>query len=139
MPLKRKEGQSMRASRRMATVACLPVHASGIGVPNVDVDVWDWLASLNVVVLNLQVEWDTLTVDVLDDVGADHFTPDVVWSIGDRRSEDGACDSVKDISLRSVGIVVEDASPVVVNGLPFGEIGGIASFEFGCTADSLGC
>lgn len=85
------------------------------------------------------MERDTIRVFVLDNVGADHLTPDVVWSVGDGRGEDGACHGVKDIRLRGVSIVVVDASLVVVDGLPFGEIGGIASFELGCAADSLRC
>lgn len=85
------------------------------------------------------MQGDAFGVLVLDDIGADHLTPDVVWAIGDRRSKDRAGHGIEDITLGSFGIVGIDIRPVVVNGLPLGKICGVATLELSCAAEDLGC
>lgn len=66
----------------------LPVQTGGIAVPNIDVDVLDWFAGVDVYILCLDVEIDTITVLVLLDVLADHFSGNVVWPISDLGGQD---------------------------------------------------
>lgn len=79
------------------------------------------------------MERDAVGEIVFDDVGADHFAPDVVGAVGDGGSEDWAGDGAEDIVVGR-----DDASLVVIDGFPFGQVGGVAALEIGGAADLLG-
>ena len=56
-------------------------------------------ASVDIDVLHLEEQVDTITVLVLLDVLTDNFSPDVVGAIGDGGSEDGAGVGAEDVGL----------------------------------------
>lgn len=62
------------------------VVASGVAVPDIDVDIWDGLAGGNVDVLNFEVKGDTGLA--FSNILANEFSSNVVWTIGILRGED---------------------------------------------------
>jgi len=56
------------------------VITSGVTVPDININLWNWFAGCDVDVLNLKVEGDTRLT--LSNVLADKLASDVVWTIG---------------------------------------------------------
>jgi hypothetical protein len=96
----------------------IPVNTCGIGVPDIDNGTLDGLAGVDIDVLHLQEEIDTVGVEFLPHILPHELTPDVVGAVSNGRSKDGAGVSAEDVLLRGVGPVVQDAGLVVVNGFP---------------------
>lgn len=97
----------------------LPVDASSIGVPDINVGTLDGPASVDIDVLHLEEEVDTITVQLLSHVFPSHLPPNVIRAVGDRGCEDGTGVAAEDCLFMSVGSVVQDTSLVVVDSLPF--------------------
>lgn len=87
-------------------------------MPNIDQSTLHRQASVDIDVLHLEEEVDTITVLVLLDVLTDHFTPDVVGAIGDGGSQNGAGVGAEDVGLGGLGGVVKETGLVVVDGFP---------------------
>lgn len=97
----------------------VPVDASSIGIPDINVGTRNGLAGVDIDVLNLEEDVDAITVQLLSHVFPSHLAPDVVRAVGDRGCEDGTGVSAEDCLLMSVGSVVQDTGLVVIDGLPF--------------------
>jgi hypothetical protein len=75
-------------------------------------------AGIDINVLHLKENIDTIGVQVLLDILAHNLTPDIVRAVGDGRRQNAASISSKDHRLRSRGAIIQNASAVMVNSLP---------------------
>lgn len=94
------------------------VDTGGVAVPDIDGDGRDGLTGVDVDVLNLEKDIDTVAPLRLLDVGAHVLADDVIRTISDLGSKDTAGVSREDILEGSEHVVRSDAGLVVVDGLP---------------------
>lgn len=110
-----------------AELVSIPVNASSVSVPDINIDTGNWLASVDINVLNLKVEVNTLTVQVLLHILADDLASNVVWSVGNLGGQDRTSVGTEDEVFRCVKAIVGKASLVVVDDFIFFECGKIAA------------
>jgi hypothetical protein len=63
----------------------IPVDTGGVGVPDIHHSALHRLAGVDVDVLHLKGDVDTVAVLVLLDVLTQNLSPDVVWAVGNGR------------------------------------------------------
>lgn len=92
------------------------VDSSGIAIPDVDPDLRHRFACIDIDVLDLEIDVDTIGVFLLFDVLANLLPYDVVRSSSDLWSHNTAGVGAKDDVGRGVRVVVDEAGLVVVDG-----------------------
>ena len=98
-------------------VSRIPVDSGGISVPDIHVDALYRFAGIDIEILNLQVEVDTIAVHVLLDILPNKLASDVVGANGDLGRENTARVGAENGIFRSVHGVVQRTGLVVVDGL----------------------
>lgn len=107
------------------------VDTGGVAVPDVDGDLGDGIAGVDVDVLDLEEDGDTVAELGLDDVGAHVLADDVVGAVGDLRGEDAGGVGAEDVFAGGEDTVGGLAGHVVVDGLPGVELVEVAAVLLG--------
>lgn len=102
-----------------------PIESSGIAVPDINIDLGDWLACGNVYILNLQVQWNTRLS--LSNILANEFPSNIIRSIRVFRGKNARSVGSENGRLVSGAGVVKNASLVVVDSLEGFESGKITA------------
>lgn len=110
-----KIGGVVTVCRVVATGRDTRVNTSGVSIPDIDPNIGNRLAGIDINVLNLEVEINTITVQVLLDVTTNLLASDIVRTISDLGSQDTASVGGEDRSFKGRVVAVNLISLIVID------------------------